>query len=620
MKNGLFDKMIKPLRGSVIWLILVALLFTVFSVTVFAAVDYMTSEENTNEGNTVTEDAVTVYHISNDVALLSETTAYTLDDYKAAFAKLPATPIEQDKRVKVNGFPQQMFMGSVYIFEDEECSKVVAGSEKTTGMNITLKGQLTGAAKLTEVKTKAVAYLEDGKTYWVKAFNSAGAENTTYAYVFTVIANENNEYKLENVQKTKYTFSTNIEYLVDAIETEGLNVADYQLGGTAVLTDADGKELQWDKVEKTEYNGVEYETGWVYYFPVDYKGILNFKFTPTDSKLKGDSDAVRKIEQIIDGMGTNPRTHSFYVYPVRERIIRVPNEYKDYLTLYSVDAKHYFPHEKIEPDEIRENVVSGYTDFVLKTGREYKVFAILDAPGALKIAHQIFYTQMVSDDDEKNVITIHGYSKNKDDYVSHHTDFASANFKEFALDNGFRVDNDYLEANLYLSVPDNNYINMAVGGDGINLMPLRTWQAVDNVVGNSYVEPNYHYKVYGESVELTETGEEWSEYAVIQPVKSGVSLIAVTYDALYYSQYSDGREKETSGGIASYYNAIEPINTRVVVVNVGGKNTANIKTNIADGDKGVGTEFDTIYFAKTINGEKQAKQYADFTFTPHIRR
>ncbi len=45
----------------------------------------------------------------------------------------------------------------------------------------------------------------------------------------------------------------------------------------------------------------------------------------------------------------------------------------------------------------------------------------------------------------------------------------------------------------------------------------------------------------------------------------------------------------------SYFNAIDPVNTRVVIVEVGGKNTANIQANIADYDSSVGTEYDTIY-------------------------
>jgi hypothetical protein len=169
-----------------------------------------------------------------------------------------------------------------------------------------------------------------------------------------------------------------------------------------------------------------------------------------------------------------------------------------------------------------------------------------------------------------------------------------------ARDNSFRVDSGYQESNIYQNTDDNKFLELTAGGS-FDFEAFRVWQAVGSITGNNFVEPDYHYEVLGDSVSLTPVGALGREKMRITGVKSGVSVIKVTYDSL-------GNDKDSVSG--NYANAIDPVNTGLIIVSVNGNNDANIKTGIAQ------TEYDTIYYTSSINGAAQEKQYAEYTFTP----
>lgn len=178
------------------------------------------------------------------------------------------------------------------------------------------------------------------------------------------------------------------------------------------------------------------------------------------------------------------------------------------------------------------------------------------------------------------------------------------------LDNEKRVDDKLAESDLYLNVDDSNFLELNQG-DSFDLEAFRVWQAGDTLASNYFIEPDFHYEVIGDSIELEKKGLPGREYVRIKAKEKGTSLIKVTYDAICW-----GGTIELSGSTTdvSYYNAIDPINTRVVIVSVDGDNAANIHTNIDQ------TEYDTIYYTKkTIlpdNSMAQGDDHAEYIFKP----
>ncbi len=93
-------------------------------------------------------------------------------------------------------------------------------------------------------------------------------------------------------------------------------------------------------------------------------------------------------------------------------------------------------------------------------------------------------------------------------------------------------------------------------------------------------------------------------------VGDGVSVVQITYDALEYDS-ADKSTRDRNGMMV--YSAIWPERTGVLVFNVGDENKAGIETNINL------TEYDTIYYAKTINGNAK-DEYAEYSFTPTAKQ
>ncbi|HMM05731.1 MAG TPA: S-layer homology domain-containing protein [Clostridiales bacterium] len=153
----------------------------------------------------------------------------------------------------------------------------------------------------------------------------------------------------------------------------------------------------------------------------------------------------------------------------------------------------------------------------------------------------------------------------------------------------------FYDASLLMNVNDAGCLAMN-DGDTFDLRCYRNWQAISSETGNYHVEPDYHYTVAeGDSVTVDSSGR-------ITAVKPGVSVVHVTYDALDWV---------SSGNKAMIYSAIYPENTGTIVVNVNSDRSAGIKMNINRS-----SEYDTIYYTRSINGVVQEKQYAEYTFKP----
>jgi hypothetical protein len=156
------------------------------------------------------------------------------------------------------------------------------------------------------------------------------------------------------------------------------------------------------------------------------------------------------------------------------------------------------------------------------------------------------------------------------------------------------------------------------------LMPIRVWQAQVGVIGNVFIEPDYHIEVLGDknALELKWEGAPGCEYASVKAVTPGVAILSVTYDPLvWYKQpqdYLSGANpnylahdyKVTQSDKDYYFNAIDPRNTGIVVVHVpnSAELTASEDVKLNTGIKQL--EYDTNYF------DTEKTDHAIYTFTP----
>ena len=157
----------------------------------------------------------------------------------------------------------------------------------------------------------------------------------------------------------------------------------------------------------------------------------------------------------------------------------------------------------------------------------------------------------------------------------------------------------YYQASVLLNGPTSKMVSLKTG-ETFDIWASRAWQAVVSTTGNYYVDPDFHYTVVeGDSIQVREDGRVLAK-------KKGVSVVQITYDALEYNTEKSNLRDENE---LMVYSAIWPERTGVLVFNVGDSNTDNINTNIGL------TEYDTVYYAKTING-KNKDTYAEYSFTP----
>ena len=129
-------------------------------------------------------------------------------------------------------------------------------------------------------------------------------------------------------------------------------------------------------------------------------------------------------------------------------------------------------------------------------------------------------------------------------------------------------------------------------GEAKDLWFSRAWQAIDTITSNLYMDPeNHFYILEGDSVKI-------DEYGIVTGVKKGVSVIAMTYDAMEYGKDS--------------YGAVDPDKIAVFVIAVGGSSDG-VETGISIAD------LHTFYYVssiKTAEGETRKDDSYSYTFTP----
>lgn len=152
---------------------------------------------------------------------------------------------------------------------------------------------------------------------------------------------------------------------------------------------------------------------------------------------------------------------------------------------------------------------------------------------------------------------------------------------------------------LYTNLDDTGVVDLNVG-EHFDLDTIRTQQAQLDQINNLFIEPDYSFDVSGDSVTTRGIGLDGRRQLRITAERPGVSVVKITYGPLRYLTPTDNG---TPGNTNWSFNGIDPQNTGLAVINVGG-DAGTFDTGID-----VKNELDTYYFDQTV-GER------DFVFTP----
>lgn len=190
------------------------------------------------------------------------------------------------------------------------------------------------------------------------------------------------------------------------------------------------------------------------------------------------------------------------------------------------------------------------------------------------------------------------------------------------IDRDVTANNKYNVADIFVNINERGHLKLNQG-DEYDAMAYRSWEIIDGITTNYFVEPDFHYTVLNtngqadNSVITVEQGQAGSQWATLKAVGDGTAIVLVTYDALAANQYTDATKKDALGG--TFWSAIWPENTAAYVVTVGQPSTAivsNMKvnegknaTNLKLAGDNVDAESDVFYYLKGEEG------YA-FTFAP----
>lgn len=166
---------------------------------------------------------------------------------------------------------------------------------------------------------------------------------------------------------------------------------------------------------------------------------------------------------------------------------------------------------------------------------------------------------------------------------------------------------DTVEDDMFLNIDDSNYLTLKQG-ETFALHAFRVTQAQKGATENYFIEPDFHYEILsGDSVSISKEGSPGNEYAALTAVSDGLTVIRVTYDAMQLANSNDSEAE------FAYYNACDPLNERIVIVNVSDK-AGTIVSGINE------REYDTIFYADKIllpdGTTKKGNDYAEYTFTP----
>ena len=178
------------------------------------------------------------------------------------------------------------------------------------------------------------------------------------------------------------------------------------------------------------------------------------------------------------------------------------------------------------------------------------------------------------------------------------------------LDTDVSSNNGFNVSDVYLNINERGHLKLS-SGDTHQIVNIRAWQTNNNITGNLFIEPDFHYTVIDESGAVNASVVTVDEKGLLTAVGAGTAIVLVTYDAINVSSAAGG----------PFFSAIWPENTGVFVVSVDAVESGispNMTINetlnasiIANKNAGINVdaELDVFYYTETEGGY-------DYTFTP----
>ncbi len=165
------------------------------------------------------------------------------------------------------------------------------------------------------------------------------------------------------------------------------------------------------------------------------------------------------------------------------------------------------------------------------------------------------------------------------------------------IDRNPNANANYNVADIFLNINETGHLRLRQG-DTHQLVTIRAWQAVDNIINNYFIEPDYRYEVLNEAGEPATGVVTVSNDGLLTAVGTGTAIVKVSYDAINI--------KSAAGG--PFFGALWPENTGVFVVTVGdagtgvvtgmklneAANAASLPAKLAG--EGIDAELDVLYY------------------------
>ena len=190
------------------------------------------------------------------------------------------------------------------------------------------------------------------------------------------------------------------------------------------------------------------------------------------------------------------------------------------------------------------------------------------------------------------------------------------------VDRDLTSNNKYNVADIYLNINEKGHLKINKD-ETYQIVNLRNWEAIDTVINNYFIEPDYSYTVIDENGGSSDV-VEIDENGLLTAKKDGTAIVLVTYDSINAACAVGG----------PFFGAIWPENTGVFAVTVGGadsgittgmkinegKNAADTSAGKLAGDN-LDAEHDVIYFLTAMtdaegNTEQIDNACGEYTFTP----
>ena len=167
----------------------------------------------------------------------------------------------------------------------------------------------------------------------------------------------------------------------------------------------------------------------------------------------------------------------------------------------------------------------------------------------------------------------------------------------------------YNVADIFLNINEKGHLTLSQDNT-YQLINLRNWTMVQDVISNYFLEPDYHYTVINENGDIDNSVVTIDNKGLLTAVGNGMAIVLVTYDAINVHSAVGG----------PFFGALWAENTGVFAVSVGAPASditsgmlINETMNTTNASKlaatAVDAELDVFYYLEETGGY-------DYTFTP----